>query len=32
VIGHAPRQLDRNIAVVGRVIEGFEHLSTLPRG
>lgn len=32
VVGHAPRQLDRNIAVVGRVIEGIEHLSTLPRG
>jgi peptidylprolyl isomerase len=32
VIGHAPRQLDRNIAVVGRVIEGIENLSTLPRG
>jgi peptidylprolyl isomerase len=32
VIGHAPRQLDGNIAVVGRVIEGIEHLSTLPRG
>ena len=32
VIGHAPRQLDRNIAVIGRVIEGIEHLSTLPRG
>jgi peptidylprolyl isomerase len=32
VIGHAPRQLDRNIAVVGRVIEGIEHISTLPRG
>jgi peptidylprolyl isomerase len=32
VIGQAPRQLDRNIAVVGRVIEGIEHLSTLPRG
>jgi len=32
VIGHAPRQLDRNIAVVGRVIEGIEHLATLPRG
>lgn len=31
-IGHAPRQLDRNIAIVGRVIEGMEHLSTLPRG
>jgi peptidylprolyl isomerase len=32
VIGHAPRQLDRNIAVVGRVIEGIEHLAVLPRG
>lgn len=32
VIGHGPRQLDRNIAIVGRVIEGIEHLSTLPRG
>jgi peptidylprolyl isomerase len=32
VIGHAPRQLDRNIAVVGRVIRGMELLSTLPRG
>lgn len=32
VIGHAPRQLDRNLAVIGRVIEGIEHLSTLPRG
>lgn len=32
VIGHAPRHLDRNIAVVGRVIEGIEHLSALPRG
>jgi peptidylprolyl isomerase len=32
VIGHAPRHLDRNIAVIGRVIEGIEHLSALPRG
>ncbi len=32
VIGQAPRHLDRNIAVVGRVIEGIENLSTLPRG
>lgn len=32
VIGQAPRQLDRNIAVVGRVIEGIEHLASLPRG
>lgn len=32
VIGHAPRHLDNNIAVVGRVISGIERLSSLPRG
>ena len=32
MIGHAPRHLDRNIALVGRVIAGIEHLSSLPRG
>ncbi len=32
VIGHAPRHLDRNIALVGRVVEGMDHLSSLPRG
>jgi peptidylprolyl isomerase len=32
VIGHAPRHLDRNIAVVGRVISGIEAMSSLPRG
>jgi peptidylprolyl isomerase len=32
VIGHGPRQLDRNIALVGRVIEGLDRLSSLPRG
>ncbi|MBA3897090.1 MAG: peptidylprolyl isomerase [Sphingomonadaceae bacterium] len=32
VIGHAPRHLDRNIALVGRVISGIENLSSLPRG
>lgn len=32
VIGHAPRHLDRNIALVGRVIEGIDRLSSLPRG
>jgi peptidylprolyl isomerase len=32
VTGHAPRHLDRNIAVVGRVISGIERLSSLPRG
>jgi peptidylprolyl isomerase len=32
VIGQAPRQLDRNIVLVGRVIRGMELLSSLPRG
>ena len=32
VIGQAPRQLDRNIAIVGRVVEGIDRLSSLPRG
>jgi peptidylprolyl isomerase len=32
VIGQAPRHLDRNIAVVGRVIDGIERMSSLPRG
>lgn len=32
VIGHAPRHLDRNITVVGRVLDGMQWLSTLPRG
>lgn len=32
VIGQSPRQLDRNITTVGRVLHGMEHLSTIPRG
>lgn len=32
VTGHSPRHLDRNITLVGRVIEGMPLLSTLPRG
>jgi peptidylprolyl isomerase len=32
VIGHAPRHLDRNVTVFGRVVDGIERLSTLPRG
>jgi peptidylprolyl isomerase len=32
VIGHAPRHLDRNVALVGRVVKGIELLSSLPRG
>ncbi len=32
VIGHSPRQLDRNTAIVGRVVWGIELLSSLPRG
>ena len=32
VIGQSPRQLDRNITTVGRVLQGMEYLSILPRG
>jgi peptidylprolyl isomerase len=32
VTGQAPRQLDRNITLVGRVVQGMELLSSLPRG
>jgi len=32
VIGHAPRHLDRNVTLVGRVLAGMERLTTLPRG
>jgi peptidylprolyl isomerase len=32
VTGHAPRQLDRNVALVGRVVQGMELLASLPRG
>lgn len=32
IIGTPQRHMDRNLAVVGRVIEGMEHLSSLPRG
>ena len=32
VIGQAPRHLDRNIALVGRVVEGIEAMAALPRG
>jgi peptidylprolyl isomerase len=32
VIGHAPRQLDRNVTLTGRVLRGIELLSSLPRG
>jgi peptidylprolyl isomerase len=32
VIGHAPRHLDRNVTLLGRVIQGIELLSGLPRG
>jgi len=32
IIGEAPRHLDRNIAVVGRVVQGIELLSAAPRG
>lgn len=32
VIGHAPRQLDRNIALVGRVMEGIDRMAARSRG
>jgi len=32
VIGHAPRHLDRNVTLAGRVVRGIELLSSLPRG
>ena len=32
VIGHAPRHLDRNIALVGRIVAGFDAMTSLPRG
>lgn len=32
VIGQSPRHLDRNVTLIGRVIDGIELLSTMPRG
>jgi peptidylprolyl isomerase len=32
VIGNAPRNLDRNVTLVGRVAQGIEFLSVMPRG
>jgi peptidylprolyl isomerase len=32
VIGHAPRHLDRNVTLLGRVVQGIDLLSALPRG
>lgn len=32
VIGHAPRHLDRNITVVGRIVSGMPLLSVMARG
>jgi len=32
VIGQAPRHLDRNVTLLGRVMAGMELLSALPRG
>lgn len=32
VTGHAPRHLDRNVTLLGRVLHGIEFLSALPRG
>jgi peptidylprolyl isomerase len=32
VIGNAPRLLDRNVTLVGRVLQGIDRLASLPRG
>jgi peptidylprolyl isomerase len=32
VIGQPPRHLDRNLTLIGRVVDGMERLSGLPRG
>lgn len=32
VIGQAPRHLDRNVTLLGRIVQGVELLSALPRG
>ncbi|WP_329742887.1 peptidylprolyl isomerase [Dyella sp. A6] len=32
IIGQAPRRLDHNLAVAGRVLQGMQYLSSLPRG
>ena len=32
VIGQSPRKLDRNVTLVGRVVQGMEILSVMPRG
>jgi peptidylprolyl isomerase len=32
VIGQAPRHLDRNVTLIGRVVQGMELLAALPRG
>jgi peptidylprolyl isomerase len=32
VIGQAPRHLDRNVTLLGKVVQGMELLSSLPRG
>lgn len=32
VIGQAPRHLDRNVTLIGRVLDGMPAIATLPRG
>ena len=32
IIGQAPRMLDLNITVVGRIVKGIEYMAALPRG
>lgn len=32
IIGHSPRNLDRQLTILGRVVQGMEILAALPRG
>lgn len=32
ISGHSPRHLDRNVTLLGRVVQGMDYLSALPRG
>jgi peptidylprolyl isomerase len=32
VTGHSPRALDRNVTLLGRVVDGMDQLTSLPRG
>jgi len=32
IIGHSPRNLDRQLTMLGRVVQGMEIMSSFPRG